>query len=605
MTRGQSGNRRAAWLMLCGAWAIGASSGAAHARTRTYAIVIAQNQSHDPGVRSLQYADDDGVKTWELLSLFADQVSLFVVPDAETARLHPAAARRAEVPERAAILERLKRYDAIMAADLARGDVPELFFIYAGHGDVDASGQGYIHLHDGRFTRHDLFHEVIGASRARFLHVIIDACKSYFMVNSRGGRKWVDDGVDDGGRSDRQLRAFLENERIVKYPRAGVIVATSGDQETHEWARYRGGILSHELRSALAGAADVNDDGRIEYSELRAFLAAANARVRLPQARIRVFSRPPTANRRRALVDLRQARRRGGTRFLRFGPKLSGRFHVEDDRGVRYADFNKESGSAFDLLVSAGRAYYVRRNELEEIEVRLSAPKRVDIARSAWSPLAVSARGAVETSFRRDLYQVAYGPRFYDGYIARSGDAPVEGNVQSVGLTAARRLRARSALSIGYGFSGPPAGQAGFSHSGELRYAYAATGWLDFGGAVSAGYGTGRGARIGSEQDVTRLAVLSTVGFSYGLAERISARFDLGLGWQLLSGTVEVGGARLNGREGRGLRFEAGLGLTVDLLYNLAMVARGGLALDGVFPVESAAATQLSAIFTTGFVVRW
>ena len=218
------------------------------------------------------------------------------------------------------------------------------------------------------------------------------------MVNSRGGkgqtaRKWIDDSVDDGGRSDRDLRAFLEGERIVRYPRAGVIVATSGAQETHEWARYRGGILSHELRSALSGAADVNDDGRIEYSELRAFLAAANARVRLPQARIRVFSRPPTANRRRALVDLRQARRRGGVRLLRFGPALAGRFHVEDDRGVRYADFNKEQGSAFDLLVSSGRAYYVRRNEIEEIEVRPSSPRRVDIAQSTWSPLAISARG--------------------------------------------------------------------------------------------------------------------------------------------------------------------------------------------------------------------
>jgi hypothetical protein len=91
-------------LALCGAGLLlGLAAAQASARTRTYAIVIAQNQSHDVGVQPLRYADDDGVKTWELLSLFADQASLFVVPDAETARLHPAAARRAEVPERAAI----------------------------------------------------------------------------------------------------------------------------------------------------------------------------------------------------------------------------------------------------------------------------------------------------------------------------------------------------------------------------------------------------------------------------------------------------------------------------------------------------------------------
>src|SRR5438552_3796867 len=43
-------------------------AGTAGARLRTYAIVVAQNRSLDPGVPPLQYADDDGVKTWELFS---------------------------------------------------------------------------------------------------------------------------------------------------------------------------------------------------------------------------------------------------------------------------------------------------------------------------------------------------------------------------------------------------------------------------------------------------------------------------------------------------------------------------------------------------------
>src|SRR5204863_46408 len=34
----------------------------AQAKTRTYALVIAQNRSLDKGVRPLQFADDDGVK---------------------------------------------------------------------------------------------------------------------------------------------------------------------------------------------------------------------------------------------------------------------------------------------------------------------------------------------------------------------------------------------------------------------------------------------------------------------------------------------------------------------------------------------------------------
>jgi hypothetical protein len=282
----------------------------AAARTKTYAVIIAENRSLDPGVKPLQFADDDGAKTWELFQLFADRTALFVILDADSARLHPDAARAAESPERAAIFDKLARFNAEMARDTDRGDEPELFFIYAGHGDVDGNGQGYINLRDSKLTRAELYRDIIAPSKAKFVHVIVDACKSYYLVNARGGNKrWVDDSVppEEGAAGDAHLQAFLEEEQLERHPRAGVIVATSGDQETHEWSRYRGGILSHELRSALRGAADVNGDGRIEYSELRAFLAAANARVRNPEARVDVFARAPALDRHRALIDLRHA----------------------------------------------------------------------------------------------------------------------------------------------------------------------------------------------------------------------------------------------------------------------------------------------------------
>src|SRR6185312_7977998 len=139
-TEERRGQRRAmraaaiAAILLC--------AGVASARTRTYAVIVAENRSLDPGVRPLQFADDDGAKTWELFSLFADQAALFVVLDADTARLYPEAAAHAESPERAAIFDKLARFNAEMARDIDRGDEPELFFIYAGHGDVDGNGQG-------------------------------------------------------------------------------------------------------------------------------------------------------------------------------------------------------------------------------------------------------------------------------------------------------------------------------------------------------------------------------------------------------------------------------------------------------------------------------
>lgn len=580
---------------------------AAQARTRLYAVVIAQNRSVDPGVRPLRYADDDGVNDWELLSLLAERASLFVVMDAETARLHPAAVPHAEVPDRAAIIGRLREYDAEMAADAARGDDPELLFIYAGHGDVDATGQGYINLNDGHFTRADLFHEVIAPSSAHFVHVVIDACKSYFMVSSRGSG-WRDDSVDPAhDRGDAQVRAFLQAEQLDRYPRAGVIVATSGAEETHEWSRYQGGILSHELRSALAGAADVNGDGRIEYSELRAFLAAANARVSNPEARLQVFSRPPPLDRHHPLIDLRTADDASHrARFLHFGTGLAGRFDIEDARGVRYADLNKESGASFDVAIAPGRGYFVRRSsdlveDREEVAVPAGGDRRIEVAGLDWKPCALASRGALDQSFRRDLYRVPFGRGFYDGYVATSGDLPVDDGMPFV-VAEAHPKDGANRLSLGYLFSGAPAGQAGFSHALDLRYAHRLGRLFDLG--VAAQVGHGEQDHPDGNQALTRFALMATAGVEYAPIAWLALRLDAAIGWQLLDGQVLLGTVRVAGTEPRGMRLEAAGGLGFRIVSPLWLVARGGLALDGIWPGNAPSALTPGGFFNISAQIR-
>ncbi len=579
--------------------------------TRTYAVVVAQNRSLDPGVASLRYADDDGVKTWELLSLFAERSALFVVPDEETTRQHPEAARAAEVPERAAILARLRAFDVEMAADIARGDEPELFFVYAGHGDVDASGQGYVNIHDGKLTRGDLFREIIAPSKARFVHVIIDACKSYFMVNSRGSgkpKKWVDDRVDaaEDRHSDAKVRAFLAEEQLENYPRAGVIVATSGDQETHEWARYQGGILSHELRSGLAGAADVNGDGRIEYSELRAFLAAANARVRSPEARVDVFSRAPALDRHHAIIDLRSAE--AHTRFLHFGNALSGRFHIEDERGVRLCDLHKERAGTFDVVVSPRRTYYVRRSASatdsdtdEEAEIRPSRSRRVELSDAAWHTRQVASRGALDESFRQDLYKIPFGRGFYDGYVATSGDVPVEEGTLFVVKEPAGN--GRHLLQLSYLFSSAPAGNTGLNHGVDIRYGYRVWRFLDLGVVGQVGYGADGAAA--NEQHLTRVAIMGTVGAEVQPLGWLGLRADFALGWQMVSGSMMLGNTHVDGAEGRGLRLELTGSVAFRVAAPLWLAVRGGLAVDGVYSASAApASTTPNGLLALGFQLR-
>ncbi|HEY2745503.1 MAG TPA: EF-hand domain-containing protein [Polyangia bacterium] len=568
----------------------------ASARTKTYAVIIAENRSLDPGVKPLQFADDDGAKTWELFSLFADRIALFVVLDADTARLHPDAARHAESPERAAIFDKLARYNAEMAADLDRGDEPELFFIYAGHGDVDGNGQGYVNLRDAKLTRAELYRDIIAPSKAKFVHVVVDACKSYFLVNARGAHKrWVDDSVpaDEGAAGDAHLQAFLEEEQLERHPRAGVIVATSGDQETHEWARYRGGILSHELRSALSGAADVNGDGKIEYSELRAFLAAANARVRNPEARVDVFARAPALDRHRAIVDLSRASP-ANARFLRFGAGLGGRFFVEDDRGVRVLDLNKEPGAAFDVMVSARHAYYVRSDD-QEAEAR-PGDRRLDVASLSWHARAIAARGALDTSFRNDLYREPFGRAFYDGFVATSGDLPVEdAAAPTLVATPLPRARPRHRISIAYGLSGAPAGDTGLSNGVDIRYTYRFWRALDLGIAGEMGHGAGA-----SGQSLWRTAAMIELGAEWRPIARLGLRIDSAIGWQLLSGNLQIGGQRLTGTEPRGLRFELAGGVNVNLAGPLGLFARGGLALDGVYPDSAPSSLRPNGFLNVG-----
>ena len=568
---------------------------AASARTKTYAIIVAENRSLDPGVKPLQFADDDGAKTWELFSLFANRTALFVVLDTDSARLHPDAAAHAESPERAAIFDKLARFNAEMSRDIDRGDEPELFFIYAGHGDVDGNGQGYINLRDAKLTRAELYRDIIAPSKARFVHVVVDACKSYFLVNARGGgnRRWVDDAVpaDEGAAGDAHLQAFLEEEQLERHPRAGVIVATSGDQETHEWARYRGGILSHELRSALSGAADVNGDGRIEYSELRAFLAAANARVRNPEARVDVFARAPALDRHHALVDLRRAA--PTARFLHFGAGFGGRFYIEDDRGVRVADLNKEPDASFDVMVSARHAYYVRSDN-QEAEAA-AGRRRVEVATLPWHARAIAARGAIDASFRNELYREPYGRGFYDGFVATSGDLPVEEGAPFLAATAALRPHPRHRLSVAYALSGAPAGDSGLSHGVDVRYAYRFWRALDLGLAGEAGYGAGAAG-----QSLTRAAALFTLGAEWRPVARLGLRLDSAIGWQLLSGNVQLGGQQLTGTEPRGLRYELAGGININVDGSFGLFARGGLALDGVYPRGSPSSLSANGFLNLG-----
>ncbi|MEL6179413.1 MAG: caspase family protein [Myxococcota bacterium] len=244
---------------------------------KLFAVVIANNASIDAEVAPLRYADDDGARYWELFSSIDNaEVHLLTTLDSESQLLFEGLARQTRPPSQSEVLKTLREVSESIARERARGVRTTLFVVFTGHGAVDDKGTGYLSLLDGPFTRQDLYRNIISPQIADRTHLIIDACNAYFMVRSRDGGGGGDDR--SGETYDDEFMQFIQrSDQLSKTPTVGVFVSTAGAAEVHEWSRYRGGVFSHQLRSGLLGAADINGDLKISYQELKAYLAAANA----------------------------------------------------------------------------------------------------------------------------------------------------------------------------------------------------------------------------------------------------------------------------------------------------------------------------------------
>lgn len=380
-------------------------------RPDVFAVIVGNNASNGGELADLSFADDDAARYFELFSLTGGRVEILSVLDADTQLLHPQVASKARAPRRDELERALDTtFDAIRQARSA-GRRTAFYFIYVGHGSVGADGEGQMHLLGGRFSRSDLFQRVVSRSPATVNHLIIDACNAYLMVARRG--------VDTS--DEVALSRFLAREDLSAFPNTGVLVSTSEAAEVHEWSRFAAGIFSHEVRSALIGASDVDADGRATYDEVRAFIAAANARIENPRARLEIYAAAPRLNLREPIFDRAWVT---SAITLQVPSKLSGRYYVEDGRGVRYADFH--SSSEFDLtLTLVPRDLYFLRGEAFEMRIPAAVMRTVDAATLSQEPLTLAARGSESATFQRHLFALPFGPSYFEGYRASiASDAP-------------------------------------------------------------------------------------------------------------------------------------------------------------------------------------
>ena len=378
-------------LHLCvalAAFSISAPAFAASSESDVFAIVITNNRSHNLERPDLQYADDDGARYHALFRGVAppDHVFLMTTFDRASAAAYPALAKSARPPTRASLRAVVADVASATAASRRAGRKTEVYFVFAGHGDVD-NGAGFLELEDARIDGHFLETEVVERVGADVQHLILDSCNSFFVVKPRrpGGRRWA---------TPKDLAMGFAQ----RHPQVGLFLSTNAEAEVYEWWEFESGILSHEVRSGLSGAADADRNGFVSYVELASFVDRANQRLPREGLRPHLFHRGPAGHNQMPLFA-------SGNllgRRLSLGEEAT-RLWIRSSDGKRLLDVHKEPGqleivlpietqSGFSVVQWQPGQGQEQRPTLSEYEFA-SGFDAVTLAAAQPRPAQISARG--------------------------------------------------------------------------------------------------------------------------------------------------------------------------------------------------------------------
>jgi len=470
--------RGAFWVAGFAAFLLCSPEAAAQRSTALFSLALGYNQSPSKRLQKLKYADDDAVHYHRLMKSIGAQSVLLAQLDAESKELY--GGLQPKLPTTATIDAAITALNARVDAAKTSGRKTVLYLFYSGHGDV-AGGEGYVQLHGARLTRSKLL-ALLRRSHADENHVVIDACKSYFLVFKRG----------PGGRRRAAAGGFLPGDAAVP-KNTGFLLSTSSAQDSHEWEAYQAGIFSHEVRSALRGAADVNVDRVVTYQEAAAFIYTANRAVPNRRFRPRFFVRPLKGK--TALIDLR-----GTTgREIIFSSRMRRHYYIEDALGRRLADLHP-AGQKIAIVVPRHGKLFVRdaRSRIEYV-----VPDQAKVVLAGLKPQALTSRsrGAEHESFAR-LFAHPFDHGAITSYRGRPNDAVDDLPAPTVGrwLRPALGVFSLVALATGATFSALAANQRGgvdaFTSNAERqqvnrrigRYNAIAISAYAAGGAAGAGY---------------------------------------------------------------------------------------------------------------------
>ena len=386
-----------------------------------YAIVIGNNAppAGEP-LAALRFADDDAARYYGVLARLSESVVLLTVLDADSQKRYPTYAGLAQRPTLKNLRVALERLRPSMERDLARGDRPVLYLTFSGHGTLDARGRGQLSLLDEPLTQAVLYDELLASIPDVWTHLIVDACHAGAVVGVRGGESGELDTAQREG-SAEEVASLLQQAPLARFPHVGALIATARGQEAHEWQEVESGVFTHEVISALVGAADVNADGRVQYTEVEAFAAAANRTLPDPRAVAHIKVHLPVADGRAVLLPV--AALRDSVRLHAPRAGTLGRFHVELGSGLRYAEGHLSADAPLSLWLPAGAGPAFLRTASQEAAIALSGPP-VALSELRFGPRRQSARGSLDSAYSRHLFESPYGPDYYRGFVDRYGLTP-------------------------------------------------------------------------------------------------------------------------------------------------------------------------------------
>jgi hypothetical protein len=346
------------------------------------------------------------------------------------------------------------RISASLRDDAAAGRHSVVWFFFSGHGQQTRAHEPALALLDKGLTQPKLY-ALLDRLPADLVHVLVDACHADAVVRMRGAPAKTTHAATKAADID----AFANRKSLARYANVGAVIASAVDQPSHEWSAYENGVFTHQLLSALRGGADVNADGRIEYSELHAFLGAANREVHDARARLSVLVRAPPIHQRAALVDFSDLRNAG--RVSASGAELA-RFWIEDARGVRLADVNREPSSTTQVALPSQTELFLR-TPTGEATFSLAPEQVLALSDLHLQPASVVARGAIASALSRGLFAAPYGPIYYRGFVDSAGDVPVEfASAQATAEGDPWRARRQAAIGLWVTAGAAAAGSAVF-----------------------------------------------------------------------------------------------------------------------------------------------